>query len=150
MNINFFLFKLLNDQKKNFCCSDQIYNISNKFFYFFRCIQLCVFFEMRKTPTFFYIEFFTYKHKLSINPLTILLQLSFYDYFCFFKNRFEISIISQIKNDQNFSHIEIFDIINNQIGKNCYFFSILLNKETELTNQRITNRYDFFFEIHLS
>ena len=31
---------------------------------------MCVFFEMRKTSTFFYIEFFTYKHKFSINFLT--------------------------------------------------------------------------------
>ena len=70
MNINFFLFKLLNDQKKILCCSDQIYSISSKFLYFFRCIQLCVFSEMRKISTFFYIEFFTYKHKLSKNLLT--------------------------------------------------------------------------------
>ena len=58
-------------KKKTFCCSDQIYNISSKVFYFFRCIQLCVFSEMRKVSTFFYIEFFTYKHKLSINSFTI-------------------------------------------------------------------------------
>ena len=57
-------------KKKFFCCSDQIYNISNKFFYFFRCIQLCVFSEVRKTSTFFYIKFFTYKHKSFINLFT--------------------------------------------------------------------------------
>ena len=70
MNNTFFLFKLLSDQKKILCCSDQIYNISSKFFYFFRCIQLCVFSEMRKISTFFYIEFFTYKHKFFINFFT--------------------------------------------------------------------------------
>ena len=59
LSINSFLFKLLSDQKKTFCYSDQIYSISSKFFYFFRCIQLCVFSEMRKISTFFYIEFFT-------------------------------------------------------------------------------------------
>ena len=39
-------------------------------FLFFRCIQLCVCSEVRKTSTFFYIEFFTYKHKFPINSLT--------------------------------------------------------------------------------
>ena len=57
-------------KKKTFCCSDQIYSISSKFLYFFRCIQLCVCSEVRKISTFFYIEFFTYKHKPLINPLT--------------------------------------------------------------------------------
>ena len=57
--------------KKNFfCCSDQIYSISRKFFYFFRCIQLCMFSEMRKISTFFYIKFFIYKHKFFINLFT--------------------------------------------------------------------------------
>ena len=57
-------------KKKTFCYNDQIYNILSKFFYFFRCIQLCVFSEMRKISTFFYIEFFTYKHKFFINFFT--------------------------------------------------------------------------------
>ena len=70
LNINFFLFKLSNDQKKILYYNDQIYNISNKFFYFFRCIQLCVFSEMHKISTFFYIEIFTYKHKFFINFFT--------------------------------------------------------------------------------
>ena len=58
-------------KKKTFCCSDQIYSISSKFLYFFRCIQLCVFSEVHKAPTFFYIKFLTYKHKPPINPLTM-------------------------------------------------------------------------------
>ena len=58
-------------KKKTLCCSDHIYSISSKFLYFFRCIQLCVFSEVRKAPTFSYIEFFTYKHKPPINLLTV-------------------------------------------------------------------------------
>ena len=48
LSIKICLFKSLNDQKKIFCCSDQSYNISSKFFYFFRRIWLCVFFKVRK------------------------------------------------------------------------------------------------------
>ena len=74
-------------KKQTFCCSDQIYNILSKFFYFFRCIQLCVFSEMRKAPTFFYIKFLTYKHKPPINPLTIAVfkkkKNYFFDWICF-------------------------------------------------------------------
>ena len=77
LNINFYLFKLLNDQKKKLSVAAIKYIAfqANSFIFFvaFSCVY---FLQLRKAPTFFYIEFFTYKHKPPINPLTIQSTIS--------------------------------------------------------------------------
>ena len=71
LNINFYLFKLLNDQKKKLSVAAIKYIAfqANSFIFFVAFSYVC-FLQLRKVSTFFYIEFFTYKHKFSINLLT--------------------------------------------------------------------------------
>ena len=160
-------------RKKTLCCSDQIYSISSKFFYFFRCIQLCVFFEMRKISTFFYIEFLTYKHKPSINPLTTFLTwMNFCAQFCWFNkilktfaekifgwNKYEkkmLTLIFVIWKQQNISWKISYVIVSlNERKRRCILYfknkqiSILIESD-DLTNFFLKYRslfisYEFLF-----
>ena len=66
LNIKTFLFKSLNDQKKISVATINHIAFQTNLFVFFVAFDCVCFLKYARSQTFFYIEFFTYKHKLFI------------------------------------------------------------------------------------